>query len=82
MKLGSYVANSASCEKKRIIQGGTYWSFGNRDKVKLLTVKKCNKIFGLSVKLKNVESKLLPKMRVTWEEKVCKCDKHEVQSSW
>ena len=53
---------------------GAYWSFGNR-------VGNSGKILGLNVKLKNGEGKFLSIMTVKWEEKVCKCDKREVQSS-
>ena len=47
----------------------------NCEEMKLCT------IVGLDVKLKNDESKFLPKMTVKWEKKVLKFDKCEVKSS-
>ena len=41
---------------------------------------KLGKILGLNVKLKNDESNSSSMMTVMWEEKVLKCDKHEVKS--
>ena len=42
---------------------------------------KLSKILGLNVKLMDDESNSSSMMTVMWEEKVLKCDKHEVQSS-
>ena len=49
---------------------GGFWSFWNGDKTMLLTVKKLNfaKPLGLSVRLKNEESKIMQIMSVKWEE--------------
>ena len=43
---------------------------------------KLSNFFGLNVKLKNDMSKCPPMMTDKWEEKVLKCDKREVRSSW
>ena len=42
---------------------------------------KLSKVLGLSVKLKNDESRFSPVMTVKWEETVLKGDKGEVRSS-
>ena len=52
-----------------IYMAGAYWSFGNRDETVLLTVK-----------LKNDESNILPKMTGKCEENMLTCGEREIQS--